>query len=49
MRHAYNYDPYYHNLLRSLNLNGDDFKTKEDLSKLPTLTKNEIRKSPEMF
>lgn len=49
MRHAYNNVPYYHNLLRSLNLNGDDFKTKGDLSKLPILTKDEIRKSPEIF
>lgn len=49
MRHAYNNVPFYHNLLRSLNLNGDDFKTKEDLSKLPILTKEDIRKNPEMF
>lgn len=49
IRHAYYNVPYYHDLFKSLNISENDFKTKEDLSKLPILTKNDVRKSPEMF
>jgi phenylacetate-CoA ligase len=49
IKHAYKNVPYYHNLLRSLNLYPDDIKTIDDLSELPILTKEEIRKNPEKF
>lgn len=45
IRHAYENVPYYHNLFRKLNLKPEDIKTKEDLKKLPILTKDEIRKN----
>ncbi len=49
IRHAYNNVPYYHNLFRSLNLIPDDIRSIEDLSKLPILTKDEIRKNMNDF
>lgn len=45
IHHAYNYVPYYHNLFKKLNLRPDDIRTKDDLSKLPFLTKDIIRKN----
>jgi len=49
IQHAYTNVPYYHDLFRSLDLSPSDIKTKEDLVKLPVLTKEDIRKSPERF
>jgi phenylacetate-CoA ligase len=49
MKHAYRNVPFYHNLFKSLNLYPDDIKTMNDLSKLPILTKEKIRKNPESF
>lgn len=42
--HAYNYVPYYHDLFDNLSLKPNDIKTKEDLNKLPILTKAIIKK-----
>lgn len=47
--HAYINVPYYHDLFRSLNLSPSDISTKDDLVKLPVLTKEDIRKCPEKF
>lgn len=49
INHAYTHVPYYHDLFRSLDVSPSDIKTKEDLVKLPVLTKEDIRKSPERF
>ena len=43
IRQAYDNVPYYRRLLDSLHLTPDDFKTLEDLAKLPLLTKEEVR------
>ncbi len=45
IKHAYEHVPYYHRLFRELNLHPDDIKTREDLRKLPFLTKDIIRKN----
>ncbi len=39
IQHAYEYVPYYKELFRNLHLVPDDIKTKEDLNKIPILTK----------
>lgn len=49
IKHAYNNVTYYHNLFKSLNLNPEDIKTKDDLNKLPVLTKEVIRKNQGNF
>lgn len=49
INHAYTNVSYYHNLFKSLNLYPEDIKTKEDLSKLPILTKDIIRKNHTLF
>jgi phenylacetate-CoA ligase len=49
IHHAYANVPYYHDLFCSLGLSPSDISTKEDLVKLPVLTKEDIRKSPERF
>lgn len=49
INHAYKNVPYYHNLFKSLNLYPDDIKTINDLSKLPILTKDIIRKNYSIF
>ena len=45
IRHAYENVPYYHRLFKELKLRPDDIKTKDDLHKLPVLTKETIRKN----
>ena len=45
IKHAYNNVPYYRRTFRERKLTPDDIKTKEDLHKLPTLTKDMIRKN----
>ena len=45
IRHAYKNVPYYHRLFKELKLRSDDIKTKDDLHKLPVLTKETIRKN----
>ncbi len=47
--HAYRNVPYYHNLFKSLMLDPENIRTKDDLTKLPILTKEDIRKDPESF
>lgn len=42
---AYNFVPYYHKIFRSLNLKPQDIRIKEDLKKLPIITKEDIRKN----
>ena len=49
IHHAYTHVPYYRDVFRCLALSPSDIKTKEDLVKLPVVTKEEIRKSPERF
>ncbi|MFC3210889.1 phenylacetate--CoA ligase family protein [Planomicrobium okeanokoites] len=41
--------PYYSNLFRELNLKVSDIQTTKDLIKLPILTKEIIKKNPELF
>ena len=43
VRHCYENVPYYTRLFDSLNLRPDDIKTREDLQKLPILTKQMVR------
>ena len=43
IKHAYLNVPYYHRIMREKGLNPDDIKKIEDLSKLPILTKDDIR------
>ena len=43
--HAYEHVPYYRNLLNSRKLSPNDFKTAEDLKKIPILTKEILRKN----
>lgn len=43
IQHCYTHVPYYRNLFDSLSLSPDDIRTRDDLSKLPVLTKQIIR------
>jgi phenylacetate-CoA ligase len=45
VRHAFDNVPYYHDLFASLRLRPEDIRTKEDLPKLPLLTKEIVRAS----
>ncbi len=45
VKHAYENVPYYSDLMRSLKLHPNDIKSKADLPKLPTLTKDDIRRN----
>src|SRR5262249_49487483 len=45
INHAYETVPYYSDLMRSLKLHPSDIKSKADLGKLPTLTKEDIRRN----
>ncbi len=45
VRHAYDTVPYYSRVMKSLKLHPDDIRTKADLPKLPTLTKDQIRQN----
>lgn len=45
IKHSYENVPYYTKLLDSLNLKPGDFSSKEDLKKLPILTKDEIKRN----
>ena len=45
IRHAYRNVPYYHRVFKENNIKPDDIKTKDDLVKLPFLTKDIIRKN----
>jgi phenylacetate-CoA ligase len=47
--YAYTYVPYYRRTLQSLRLKPENFKTAEDLRKLPLLSKRDIQKSPSDF
>jgi phenylacetate-CoA ligase len=46
---CYKYVPYYHNLLKNLDIVSEDIKKIEDLEKLPVLTKETIKKNWEDF
>lgn len=43
IKHAFNNVPYYRNLFRDLNLTPEDIRTKDDLLKLPVLTRRILR------
>jgi phenylacetate-CoA ligase len=43
IRHAYHTVPYYRDLMRSLRLTPRDIRSREDLAKLPVLTKEDVR------
>lgn len=43
IKHAYNHTQYYNDLFKKLNLKPSDIKTKEDLHKIPIITKDELR------
>lgn len=43
--HAYDNVPYYHRIFSENGLTPDDIKTKDDLKKIPVLTKDQIRKN----
>jgi len=45
IKHAYDNVPYYHRLFKKLGLRPEDIRTKEDLQKLPVLTKEDIRRN----
>ena len=47
--HAYRNVPYYHDLLRSLDLKPDDFHGIRDLAKLPIISKSDIIKNRKLF
>ncbi|HOB43289.1 MAG: hypothetical protein WBJ06_07590 [Candidatus Methanoculleus thermohydrogenotrophicum] len=49
IHHAYTNVPYYHDLFRSLGLSPSDIATRDDLVKLPVLTKEDVRKNPGKF
>lgn len=42
IRHAYDNVPYYHRILKVRKMRPDDIRTKEDLAKLPILTKEDV-------
>jgi phenylacetate-CoA ligase len=44
VQHAYQHVPYYRDRMRALGIGPDDVRTLDDLSKLPFLTKNDVRK-----
>ena len=43
IKHAYHNVPFYHKIFDSLNVKPDDFKTVDDLSKLPVITKSQVK------
>lgn len=47
VKYAYDNVPFYHERFRQLGLKPSDVKTVSDLNKLPIITKDEMRKSPE--
>ncbi len=49
LKYCYNQIPYYHRLFKERNLTPENFKTKEDLIKLPILTKNFVKANLSAF
>ena len=49
VRHAYNNVPYYRERWRALRISPDDIRSRDDLNKLPIVTKEEIREHAEQF
>ena len=45
IHHAYDNVPYYHRMFTQIGITPDDIKTKDDLKKMPVLTKDDIRKN----
>lgn len=45
IKHAYENVPYYHKIFRDNKITPDDIKTKDDLVRLPYLTKDDIRRN----
>ncbi len=45
VKHAYNNVPYYNELFKKIKLTPDDIKSKDDLYKIPILTKEDFRKN----
>jgi phenylacetate-CoA ligase len=42
IRHSYDYVPYYHDLMKSVNVTPEDIKTIDDLNKIPVTTNNDL-------
>ena len=49
VRHAYANVPYYRERWNALKISPEDIKSREDLHKLPVLTKEEVRQNKEKF
>lgn len=49
VNHIYSKVPYYKSWFKINNLHPEDFKSISDLSKLPVLSKDDFRKSPDLF
>lgn len=49
IRHAYNNVPYYREKWKALRISPDDIRSREDLHKLPVLTKEQIREHADQF
>ncbi|HEX3819891.1 MAG TPA: hypothetical protein VHW45_06150 [Candidatus Sulfotelmatobacter sp.] len=49
IRHAYDNVPYYHERWKALKISPEDIRSRNDLSKLPVLTKEEIRQHTDKF
>jgi phenylacetate-CoA ligase len=47
--HAYRYVPHYRETMRRMGLHPRDFETADDLGRLPLLTKDEVRATPDRF
>ena len=49
IRHAYDNVPYYRERWKALKISPDDIRSRDDLHKLPVLTKEEIRQNADRF
>ena len=49
IRHAYENVPYYRERWKSLKISPDDIRSRDDLAKLPVLTKEDVRQNFERF
>jgi phenylacetate-CoA ligase len=49
VRHAYENVPYYRERWRALKISPDDIRSRDDLQKLPVLTKEEVRQNVDRF
>jgi phenylacetate-CoA ligase len=49
IRHAYDNVPFYHDLFNGLKIKPEDIKSKEDLRKLPVITKDDLKRNKDKF